>query len=403
MVERGDDQAGRPDGAEDDASTPANDAPTSPIPRIRPGAPPPPGIRKSRPPEPDAQSGKGSASAPTLFRVRSSEPPAGPVRSAPPRPSGDEPADPQHMPPPAPPVDPETTVRVRRPGQGGSFPGQWPQAGVQQWEAQGARRPPAPPRPDVPVAGPPAPEPPRRPGDLPLRFIYTAGALIVAVIAIVLIFTLFSGDKPPPPPPVAQTSAEPSPSPTASPTPTPITLPAVPKSKGFPSLPGKATKTKGSVVDAKAGISYAKLGKPWVKAKVGSFASAQLIGENTAPRTMIGSRSLPIPMPKSLKTAEQYRALAVKVAEWTLRYQPPGIELTWTGSQPLPGTGQLGWLLEYQLDYNVNGVKHSSEAIVAVVRTAKKKPGVLFATVPDSRQTQYRDLATLLKTVRKSS
>jgi hypothetical protein len=298
------------------------------------------------------------------------------------------------------------TVQVRRPGpgepgQGGSFPGQLPQAGVSQWQAQGARRPPAPPYPDVPVAGPPAP---RRAGDVPLRFIYTAGALIVAVIAVVLIFTLFSGDNPPPLP-VAQVppTNQPSPSPTASPTPTPITLPAVPKSKGFPSLPGKATKTKGSVVDAKAGISYAKLGKPWVKAKIGSFATAQLIGENTAPRTMIGSRSLPIAVPKSLKTTAQYRALAVKVAEWTLRYQPPGVELTWTGSQPLPGTGQLGWLLEYQLDYNLNGVKHSSEAIVAVVRTAKKKPGVLFATVPDSRQTKYRDLATLLKTVRKSS
>lgn len=242
----------------------------------------------------------------------------------------------------------------------------------------------------------------RRVGDVPLRALYTVGAVIAAVAAVVLVFMLFSGDKPRTSAQVGLVDAAGSGSPTGTPTPTPVKVPPVPTSKGFPALPGKASVIKGSVVDEKAGITYANLGEPWVKASVAAFTSAQRAGGDTPPRALIASRPLPGAVPASLTTAAQYRKLAVRVAKWTLRYQPPGTELTWTGSQPLPGTGQLGWLLEYQLDYIVGETKHSSEAIVAVVGTAKERPGVLFATVPDSRKTLYRDLGSLLRTVRRT-
>ncbi|WP_285702276.1 hypothetical protein [Microtetraspora sp. NBRC 16547] len=75
-----------------------------------------------------------------------------------------------------------------------------------------------------------------------------------------------------------------------------------------------------------------------------------------------------------------------------------GGSLTWTASQPL--RRGAGWLLGYRVTYPLDGRQHASEAIVAVVGTARKKPALLFARIPDTRAELYRDLNMLFWTLR---
>jgi hypothetical protein len=240
----------------------------------------------------------------------------------------------------------------------------------------------------------------QRAGDIPLRAVYTVGALIATVVAVVLVFMLFSDDKPGTPVPVTQAKATPNPAPAVKPTPKPpLKLPKVPDSKFFPVLPGIASVISSYVVDQTAGISYATLGTPWVKGSAAPFTIGQKAGSARLPRALIVSGPLPGAVPASLTTYTQYRSLAVKAARWTLRYHPPATRLTWTASQPL--RSGFGWLVGYKVSYVVGGKTHSSQAIVALVSAGKKKPAMLFATVPDTRKTLYRDLNTLFWTVRR--
>jgi hypothetical protein len=239
-----------------------------------------------------------------------------------------------------------------------------------------------------------------RMGDIPLRAVYTVGALIVTVIAVVLVFMLFSEDKPAQPVRATPDKATPGAAPAVRPTPTPaIKLPDVPASKFFPVLPGTASVISSYVVDRNAGISYAKLGSPWGPGSAAPFTTGQKVGSARLPRTLIVSGPLPGAVPKNLTTYPQYRNLALKAAKWSLRYHPAATKLTWTASQPL--RSGFGWLLAYKVSYLVDGKKHSSQAIVALVSTGKKKPALLFATVADSRDTLYRDLNSLFWTVRR--
>ncbi|MEZ0075030.1 hypothetical protein [Planotetraspora sp. GP83] len=260
-----------------------------------------------------------------------------------------------------------------------------------------------------PVTPPPgaAPAPARgagrRAGDLPLRLFYTVVAAVGAIIAVALVFLVFSGDKPGHVAPVHQAQAgatgPASPTPSVSPTPAPVALPKVPASyKYLPVYPGQGTSVVSYVLDKKAGISYPKFGKPWKTADPAPFALAQRAGPARLPQALIGSGPLPGAAPGTLSTYRDYRKLAAKAARWTLRHQPPGGKLTWTASQPV--RRGMGWLLGYKVSYVSGGVKHSSQAIVAVVGTGRTRPAMLFATVPDDRKELLHDLNMLFWTAR---
>ncbi|WP_433223175.1 hypothetical protein [Microtetraspora malaysiensis] len=243
------------------------------------------------------------------------------------------------------------------------------------------------------------PEPP--PGPRRARLIYTALACAGTAAAIVLVFTAFSGDRPGAAPAslhqgrsATGPAASAAPSASGSAVPRPVRLPPVPTALTMVVHPGAGTPAGNFVVDAKSGIGYAGFAAPWRTATAPApFAHAQRAGT-----ALIVSCPMPGAVPETLTAPAAYRTVAARAARWTLRFQPEGGSLDWTASQPLRRGS--GWLLGYRVTYRIDGRRHVSEAIVAVVGTGRTKPALLFATVPDTRQELYRDLNMLFWTLR---
>ncbi|WP_405144928.1 hypothetical protein OG589_44050 [Sphaerisporangium sp. NBC_01403] len=237
-------------------------------------------------------------------------------------------------------------------------------------------------------------------GDIPIRAVYGIGAAIVTGIVVVLIFMLFGGDTPGEQVRVspAQGSGPAASGAPPSPKPTPIAVPPVPAAKTMTVFTGTGTPVASYAVDQTAGISYAQYGTPWAKTTRDPFTSAQKAGTSRQSQALIGSAPVPVAVPRAPATYEDFRKLAGKAAKWTLRYQPAGSKFTWTVSQR--ARYNLGWVLGYKVSYVQGGKKHSSQAYVMVISTAKKKPAMLFASVPDTRAALYHDLNMLFWTAR---
>lgn len=249
--------------------------------------------------------------------------------------------------------------------------------------------------------------PPPKPGLLgrvSLKSLYLIGVSITTVAALVLTFTIFSGDgagEDPAQHDVAGLATVPD---AATPAVSALALPPVPAKKALAGLSGTASVVAGIVYDTKNGISYPRLGAPWRTAKHKPFTRAQRAGKaadpTSAPVAVIGSALVPgaAPTPKPSKDAD-YRRLAVRAATWTLsRQYPAGARLTWTASQRNPvGTG---WTLGYRVTYTVAGQAQVSQALVSVVEVGKAKPAMLFASIPQSGRKRWRDLNTLAAQIR---
>ncbi len=238
-----------------------------------------------------------------------------------------------------------------------------------------------------------------RVGDIPIRAVYGIGATIVTAIIVILIFVLFGGDKPGDAVQVnpAQGGGPAASSVKPTPTPTPIVVPPVPDAKVMTVFPGANSPILSYVVDRTTGISYSQYGAPWAKTTRAPFSFAQKAGP-ARQQALIGSAPVPVAVAKTPTTSAQFRTLAAKAAKWTLRYQPAGAKFTWTVSQA--ARYNLGWLVGYKVTYVQGGKKHTSQAYVMVISTAKKKPGMLFANIPDTHKTLYRDLNMLFWTAR---
>ncbi|WP_248963541.1 hypothetical protein [Sphaerisporangium perillae] len=239
-----------------------------------------------------------------------------------------------------------------------------------------------------------------RVGDIPIRAVYGIGAAIATMIIVVLIFILFSGDKPGDPVRVdpARAGGAAPPGVRPKPTPTPIAVPPVPSAKAMTLFTGTGTPIASYVLDRTAGISYPQYGTPWAKTIKAPFSAAQKAGSARQSQALIASGPVPVAVAKQPTTYDGFRKLAAKAAKWSLRYQPAGSKFTWTVSQQ--PRYNLGWVLGYKVTYVQGGKRHSSQAYVIVVSTAKKKPAMLFATVPDTRQALYHDLNMLFWTAR---
>ncbi|MEU8381081.1 S26 family signal peptidase, partial [Streptosporangium sp. NPDC048865] len=81
-----------------------------------------------------------------------------------------------------------------------------------------------------------------------------------------------------------------------------------------------------------------------------------------------------------------------------LHGDPAGGKVTWTASQR-PAGGR-GWMLGYRVTYEVKGERHVSQAALAVFDVGRRKPSVLFVTVPDSRKRLWADIAPLMASAR---
>ncbi|MEV0619485.1 hypothetical protein AB0I81_39625 [Nonomuraea sp. NPDC050404] len=262
------------------------------------------------------------------------------------------------------------------------------------------------------MAPPPPPPPParRRFGDIPINTVYLFGAILGTVLAVLLVFVVFSGDVPTrqdaseevisvaPVPSVSATAT-----PTTSPTPTetPIVLPPVPAGKAYKTLPGTASAVTSTITDKTVGITYPRLASPWKARSFSPFSIAQRIGKVEIPHTVIGSAMYPGDSPAKKPTSNaDYREIATEAARWTIRTQyPKGATLDeWTGSKKIP-VGK-GWTLGYKVSYTLDGKKQEAQAMVTIVELGKNKPGMLMASIPEANKKHWPDLNTLATQVR---
>ncbi|MDR8414206.1 hypothetical protein MTP10_36425 [Nonomuraea sp. 3-1Str] len=435
---------------------PNHDAPTTPFRKIVVPAdetvviPRPPGSRPSGPQPSGGTAGPPSRSpqgSPPHARPRPGPPsgpqPSGPQPSEPPAtPQSGPKATPQSGPRAAPQSGPQTTPRSgplttppygARPGRESgpqavppSVPhadslagnGSGAQTGGAQAGAGAATRlghgpgPASQQYPMPPVVPPPPPGSGlmSRIGDIPIRVVYLVGAIIATVVAVLLIFAVFSGDVPKDQslpqggsiaPPPAGAAKEPAATlarsavPSSTPSSTGVALPPVPAAKEYAVLPGTASVVIGLVSDPKAGLSYPRLGLPWKSATSAPFSVAQRAGKAAVPGALIGSAPLPgaTPAARPVKDSD-YRKLAARAATWALGAQyPAGATLTWTGSERTP-LGK-GWTLAFRVAYDADGGQRVAQGLVSVVDTGRAKPAMLFASVPESGKSRWRDLNTI--------
>ncbi|WP_043627022.1 hypothetical protein [Nonomuraea candida] len=259
---------------------------------------------------------------------------------------------------------------------------------------------------------PPLPPPPagRRLGDIPIKAIYLVGAIVGTVLAVLLVFVVFSGDVPTSQDPAEEVvrvapvpSVSATPTATASPTPTetPIVLPPVPASKKYATLSGTASAVTGTITDKTVGITYPRLASPWKARSFPPFSIAQRMGKVAVPHTVIASAMYPGESPAEKPDSNaDYREIATEAARWTIRTQyPEGATLDeWTASKKIP-VGK-GWTLGYKVSYTFGGKKQEAQAMVTVVEIGKTKPAMLMASIPETNKKYWRDLNTLAERVR---
>ncbi|MEV0382157.1 hypothetical protein [Nonomuraea sp. NPDC050643] len=264
-------------------------------------------------------------------------------------------------------------------------------------------------QPSQPLMPLPSKPPARGLGDIPIKVVYLLGAILATVLAVVLIFVVFSGDVPsrqaanedvvrvaPVP-----TTAAPTPSVTPTATESAIVLPPVPSSKAYARLSGTASVVTGIISDRTVGISYPRLAAPWKARSFSPFSIAQRIGKVAVPNTVIASAMYPGESPEKKPSSNaDYRDLATQAARWAIRTQyPAGAKLdAWTASKKIP-VGK-GWTLGYKVTYTVAGKEIEAQAMVTVVEVGKTKPAMLLASIPEGNKQRWRDLNTLAEQVR---
>lgn len=233
---------------------------------------------------------------------------------------------------------------------------------------------------------------------IPFRVVYGVITALVTAGLVLAIFALFSGDEfPDGTEQPVQASVERGVTP--SPAPSSVKLPKVPADKAPPTYDGRSSVVIGLIADPKARISYGRLARPWREAEGTSFSVAQRIGTLAEPYTIIASGRVPGSAPKSLKSEADLRKVAVSAVRWSIRrYHPAGSKVTWTGSQPL-ATGK-GWVLFYEVRYEIDGDERVSQAAMAVVDTGAKKPSMLFVTIADTHRERWADIVPLMSAVR---
>ncbi|WP_432924587.1 hypothetical protein ACQPZZ_29990 [Microbispora sp. CA-135349] len=173
-------------------------------------------------------------------------------------------------------------------------------------------------------------------------------------------------------------------------------VPALPKGdRRLRRLPGRAAKPHGLIKDRRSGVALPRF-KAWALATPAPFASRQLLPKvkGASYRGMLVS--CPVPTPEQ----ETLRDTALLAARWTLNHHPSGATITWTASQPIKAGKRKGWLLGYTVHYTLKGRKRVSAAALALVDVPEKKPAVVFVTIPDGQKKRWRDINTVMSSVK---
>ncbi len=173
-------------------------------------------------------------------------------------------------------------------------------------------------------------------------------------------------------------------------------IPGLPKNKKLGKLPGRSTAVKKWIKDRRSRIAVARLPKTWKPAKPAPFATRQVLPAVKG----AGHRALLVSCPVPILVQEELRDTALIAARWTLNHQPKGAKIKWVASQPKKVGKRDAWLLAYEVKYTVKGKRRTSMAAVLLTEVPKHKPALLFVSIPDSQKKRWRDINTVVSTVK---
>jgi hypothetical protein len=183
--------------------------------------------------------------------------------------------------------------------------------------------------------------------------------------------------------------------------------------KQLPRFKGVHTKAMGRVTDPKAGLSYARLAKPWTVApktspmnEIGFSASQFAVTEKAGGRPKHWARLMSAQLSGAAKQAYQgpgtEKAAAAELIQvyearmFAFRHRKRHL-----ANQPLTVGGHKGWLVSDYVTYRRKGLKATGDVVaLAVVDTGRQSPGVVFMSVPNDSRKLWPDINFVMRTLR---
>jgi hypothetical protein len=222
------------------------------------------------------------------------------------------------------------------------------------------------PFPGGPGYGPPPPPPSK--GGSPLPWILGGGAaLLVVVLVIVVAVVMTGGTKHPP------NGQSKSPTPSSSPS--------------VSTDPNKVT-------DTATGISFTKLGSPWVPTTFKIKEFTETTGEQAQTQTTgsgwyavicmgpLNTSTYPYSGPSDLQKDTDTMAAAM-IAEYYPKNAKPDKKYSDSGGTQ---NGHQAWVWAYHVSYSESGVDSKGESVeIALVDLGNGKAGGFYTSVPDTR------------------
>ena len=236
------------------------------------------------------------------------------------------------------------------------------------------------------------------------------GGLAAILAAIGLVVSMLTGgdqDKKPlhkPSPHAAPTT--PGSFPTTRPT-TPTPTPPH-QAVDLPKFSGEPTQQVGRIDDHQAGLSYARLDRPWrdgVPFTASGFTRGQYYVTEKYPggtwQATIMSGRVATKVPAYVGTYRWFRSAAAQAASVADRYYPTDHRTLEVASQPVDVSGHDGWLVASRLYFHEPGLKATNELMVIVaVDTGHDDPGVLYVSIPSTENRHLPDINELVSSLR---
>jgi hypothetical protein len=197
-----------------------------------------------------------------------------------------------------------------------------------------------------------------------------------------------------------------------SPAPKPTAKESAPQ-KPLPRFKGVHTKALGRISDARSGLSYARLAKPWAlppkkspMTELGFSASQFAVTEKAAGQPKHWGRLMSAQLggaangtyggPGTERDAATQVAQMYEERMFGFRHKKRAL-----ASQPLNIGGHKGWLVSDYLTYHRPGVQATGDVVtVAVVDTGRKTPGILFMSVPNTSKKLWPDVNYVVRSLR---
>lgn len=236
------------------------------------------------------------------------------------------------------------------------------------------------------------------------------GGLVVMLAAIGMVISLLAGGDPSkkpvrtPTPHAAPTTTPPFP--TTKPTPPSPTPPH--QAIDLPKFSGEPSRRIGRINDHRAGLSYARLGRPWrdgIPFTTAGFSEGQYYVTEKYPggtwQATIMSGRMATKMPEYVGTYRWFRSAVTQASSVAGKYYPSDHRTLEVASQPIEVSGRNGWLVASRLYFHEPGLKATNELMVVVaVDTGRDDPGVLYISIPSTENKHLPDVHELISSLR---